>query len=68
MTTNRPYRNALTFEKAVSEIRDNIGSQYNGDAARAFLSVLTPELTEETRSRSRRPLEVISRELLETVS
>lgn len=68
MTSNRPYRNALAFEKALSEIRGNIGSQYNAEAARAFLSVLTPELTEETRSRSRRPLEVISRELLATVS
>ncbi|GAB4388787.1 MAG: hypothetical protein Kow0025_10180 [Thermodesulfovibrionales bacterium] len=68
MTTNRPYRKALSFQSALAEIRDNLGTQYNREAGLAFLSVLSPELTERTRSRSRRPLEAISRELMETVS
>jgi putative nucleotidyltransferase with HDIG domain len=31
MTTNRPYRNALDFEYALHEIKDNAGSQFNPD-------------------------------------
>lgn len=68
MTTNRPYRRALSFHSAMAEIRDNLGTQYDREAGRAFLSLLTPGLTERTRGNSRRPLEAISRELLETVS
>lgn len=38
MTTERPYRKSLTWEYAVNEIRKNIGTQFDPEMARAFLS------------------------------
>jgi HD-GYP domain-containing protein (c-di-GMP phosphodiesterase class II) len=43
MTNDRPYRRALPFETAASEIRAGVGSQFDPDLAAAFLSLL-PEL------------------------
>ncbi len=37
MASNRPYRNALPIEKAISEIASCKGSQFAPDAAEAFL-------------------------------
>ncbi|MCL4312827.1 MAG: HD-GYP domain-containing protein [Actinobacteria bacterium] len=39
MTTDRPYRRALSFEQALKEIRDNSGTQFWPDAVDAFLSI-----------------------------
>jgi HD-GYP domain-containing protein (c-di-GMP phosphodiesterase class II) len=37
MTTDRPYRQALSFEAAVEEVRKNAGIQFDPDVASAFL-------------------------------
>jgi HD-GYP domain-containing protein (c-di-GMP phosphodiesterase class II) len=29
MTTDRPYRKAFSFEKAIKEIKNNAGTQFN---------------------------------------
>ncbi|NPU84768.1 MAG: response regulator [Syntrophaceae bacterium] len=39
MTNNRPYRQALDVETALNEIRRNRGTQFDPDAADAFLSL-----------------------------
>ena len=36
MTTDRPYRRALTFEAACKELEDGAGSQFDPDAVAAF--------------------------------
>jgi HD-GYP domain-containing protein (c-di-GMP phosphodiesterase class II) len=40
MTTDRPYRKALSFEAAVEEIRRNSGSQFDANVVEAFLRAL----------------------------
>ena len=40
MTTNRPYRKALSHEEAIKEIRKYSGSQFDPKVAQAFLQVL----------------------------
>ena len=40
MTTDRPYRKALSFEAAVAEIRRNSGSQFDSNVVDAFLGAL----------------------------
>jgi len=40
MTTNRPYRQAMTFEDSINELRRCIGSQFCPVAVKAFLSGL----------------------------
>lgn len=37
MTTDRPYRRALSFEKALEELRKNIGTQFDRDVVEAFM-------------------------------
>ena len=37
MTTDRPYRRALTFEAACKELEDGAGSQFDPDVVAAFL-------------------------------
>ncbi len=39
MTSDRPYRKALSHEIAIQEIRDHSGSQFDPDVAAAFLSL-----------------------------
>lgn len=39
MTSDRPYRSALTREVALQEIRDHAGSQFDPHVAEAFLSL-----------------------------
>jgi HD-GYP domain-containing protein (c-di-GMP phosphodiesterase class II) len=40
MTTDRPYRKALSFEMAVGEVRKNSGIQFDPDVAQAFLAAI----------------------------
>jgi HD-GYP domain-containing protein (c-di-GMP phosphodiesterase class II) len=40
MTSDRPYRNALTREEAVAEIHQNAGSQFDPEVVRHFLDLL----------------------------
>lgn len=37
MTTDRPYRKALSFEVAFKELSDNIGTQFDGEVVKAFI-------------------------------
>lgn len=39
MTSNRPYRTALTHEEAAVEVERCTGSQFDPDVARAFLAI-----------------------------
>lgn len=39
MTTDRPYRQALSHEVTIREIRDNAGSQFDPEVAQAFISM-----------------------------
>lgn len=67
MTTSRPYRSQLSFEKAVSEIRENLGTQFDVEAGNSFLSIITYSLVEEIEDMSRKPLKLLSHELIETL-
>ncbi len=40
MTTKRPYRNAMTIEKAIKEVIDNSGKMFNPEVVRAFIKVV----------------------------
>ena len=40
MTTDRPYRKALSFEMAVGEVRKNAGIQFDPEVAKAFLAAI----------------------------
>jgi hypothetical protein len=44
MTTDRPYRAALTHNTAVNEIRDNAGSQFDPEAVAAFLKAMNEQV------------------------
>lgn len=39
MTSDRPYRKALSLEHALEEIRDGAGTQFDPDCARSFLDM-----------------------------
>lgn len=67
MTTTRPYRKSLSYKKAVSEIRENLGGQYDADIGKAFLSMITPELVRNIREASRKPLDNVAHELVESI-
>lgn len=54
MTTNRPYRAAMTIDVAVGELRKQAGAQFWPDAIEAFIS-LSPDMLEETVAWSGRP-------------
>lgn len=41
MTSNRPYRHALTHQEAVDEIRRNAGTQFDPDLAKLFAEMAT---------------------------
>lgn len=43
MTTNRSYRQKLAVETAAGELKRNIGTQFDPDAAIAFLAILVKE-------------------------
>ncbi len=40
MMSDRPYRDALTKKEAINELRENSGSQFDGDVVDVFLKVL----------------------------
>ena len=40
MCSNRPYREALSVEKALEEIRESIGTQFDPAVAAAFLEMM----------------------------
>jgi putative nucleotidyltransferase with HDIG domain len=44
MTSNRPYRNRLTFEKTLREIRKNVNIQFESQIVAAFFNVLKKEI------------------------
>jgi HD-GYP domain-containing protein (c-di-GMP phosphodiesterase class II) len=52
MTSDRPYRKALPFDRAIEEIERGSGTQFWPDAVEAFLSIPRDEL--EAASRARR--------------
>lgn len=52
MTTDRPYRKALSKEDAVFEIRNNAGSQFDPEVVEIFLSVIQREPAETVRKKS----------------
>ncbi len=43
MTTDRPYRKALSQDRAVEEMRKNAGSQFDPEVVEVFLSILKEE-------------------------
>lgn len=67
MTTCRPYRNSLDFEKVIAEIRDNLGGQFNREVGETFLSQITHTLVDEVHMISAKPLSEISREVISTI-
>lgn len=54
MTTDRPYRKALSVDEAIREIRDNAGTQFDPEVADIFLDWLKKK-TESDDLRGRRP-------------
>jgi putative nucleotidyltransferase with HDIG domain len=40
MTTDRPYRKALTMDKAIKELRDYSGEQFDPNIVKIFISIL----------------------------
>ena len=48
MTTDRPYRKALSRDKAVEEIKRNAGSQFDPEVVEVFLAILKDEPTVKT--------------------
>ncbi|MEJ2183097.1 MAG: HD-GYP domain-containing protein [Nitrospirota bacterium] len=67
MTTTRPYRKSLSYDAALREMRQNLGSQYNAEACTAFLSLITFGLMRAVRRKSRLPLSDIAHTLLKTI-
>lgn len=64
MTSNRPYRSSLDYNKAVKEVEIYAGEQFDFDIARVFLSIISPGLVKKIREASEKPLEVIAKEIL----
>jgi putative nucleotidyltransferase with HDIG domain len=52
MTSDRPYRSAIDLEMALSEVRDNIHVQFDGQVSRALFQVLRDELRGDVDSMS----------------
>ncbi len=40
MTSDRPYRKALSLEEAIDELRENAGTQFDPEVVAAFVSIL----------------------------
>jgi len=53
MTSDRPYRKALSKEKAVDELRDQAGSQFDPKVVDAFLEMLEESSSKEGESLER---------------
>ena len=67
MTSSRPYRNAMDYDDAVREIRNNMGHQYHYAIGKAFLEIITPALVNKVLLSSQKPLSEISEEILESL-
>ncbi len=52
MTTDRPYRRALTRDRAVTEIKKNAGGQFDPEIVEVFLAVTEEEASEASRKKS----------------
>lgn len=48
MTTDRPYRKALSRDRAIQEIKKNAGSQFDPEVVEVFLSAIKEEPSETT--------------------
>lgn len=55
MTSDRPYRKALSIEQAISEIRSESGRQFDPSIVRVFLSIPEAEWIEIREESRRRP-------------
>lgn len=44
MTADRPYRDAFSPERAVNELQQNAGSQFDPDIVKAFMDVLREDM------------------------
>ena len=45
MTSRRPYRQAYPKEKAIAELKKNIGTQFDGKIVEAFLRIIDKNAT-----------------------
>jgi HD-GYP domain-containing protein (c-di-GMP phosphodiesterase class II) len=52
MTTERPYRQALTKDEAVKEIMKNTGTQFDPEIVEIFLSIINEEMPSEGAKRN----------------
>jgi HD-GYP domain-containing protein (c-di-GMP phosphodiesterase class II) len=43
MTTDRPYRNALTNKEAIKELKTNSGTQFDPNIAETMIEIITEE-------------------------
>jgi hypothetical protein len=57
MTSDRPYRESMPLEKAVSILQEGAGSQWDADIVEAFLRI-TPDIVRIRESYRRPPLPV----------
>lgn len=52
MTTDRPYRKAMSRDRALLEVKKNAGSQFDPEVVEIFLSVIRQEPSESTHKKS----------------
>ena len=52
MTTDRPYRRAMTHEAAIEELRTNSGSQFEPRVVDAVVSVVERGIVDQTQAYS----------------
>jgi hypothetical protein len=64
MTTDRPYRRRRLFPDVVDDLRQNAGTQFDGNVIRAFCQALLNELKGETRER--RILKLLGKNYIES--
>ncbi len=60
MTTHRAYRKGLAWEQAVAEIRANIGTQFDPQIARAFLTAAEKRRNLEAAARALEASEIVA--------
>jgi len=49
MTTNRPYRSALTAKQVLTELKANCGKQFDWDVIKSFFSLIWKEVTDKAK-------------------